>query len=81
MKRTKAKELPNEHLGHGRPSYLNMEDLFLSLLVRPEATSQRTQGATTRAWLRTTVRAIINLPWGETNLPDDHRPPQHDTAA
>lgn len=62
-------------------AYFNVENLFLSLLEKLEATGQPGQGATNKAWLRPTAQAIINLPWGETNLPDNRKPPQYGTAA
>ena len=62
-------------------AYRNMESLFLSLLEKLDANSDPRQGPTDKQWLRPTISAIINLPWGETNLPDDRKPPQYDTAA
>ena len=57
-----------------------VENLFLSLLEKVEANGQARQSASGRAWLRPAAQAILNLPWGETGLPDDRKPPRYDTA-
>ena len=62
-------------------AYIDVENLFMSLLEKLEADGPPRKGAKYNSWLRPTAQAVINLPWGETNLPDDRKPPQYDTAA
>ena len=45
-------------------AYINVENLFLSLLEKLEANGRPRKGATFSFWLRPTAQAIINLPWG-----------------
>jgi hypothetical protein len=58
----------------------HLEDLFLTLLEAVPTNGQVKLDATSSAWLRPVLQAIVGFPWGETNLPDDRRPPQHAAA-
>ena len=62
-------------------AYIDVENLFMSLLETLEAAGPPAKAPTRNSWLRPTVQAVINLLWGETNLPNDRKPPQYDTAA
>ena len=61
-------------------AYIYVENLFLTLLEKLEAAGPPRKSPAPNSWLRPTAQAIINLPWGETNLPDNRRPPQYATA-
>ena len=54
-----------------------LEDLFVNLLERLEPSGQPPGH---RAWPKPTIRAIINFPREETELPDGRRPLRQDTA-
>ena len=62
-------------------AYINVESLFLTLLKKLEAASPPGKDPALSSWLRPTAQAIINLPWGETDLPDNRKHPQYATAA
>ena len=58
----------------------NVENLLVAILERVSA-GQQGEIVRSREWLRAAVRGIINLPWNETGLPDDRKPPCPAAAA
>ena len=56
-------------------AYINVENLFLTLLEKLEEAGPSGKAPARSPWLRPTAQAIINLPWSETNLPDNRNPP------
>ena len=40
----------------------------------------RVEAEVGKKWLQSTAERLANLPWHETNLPDDRRPPQPEAA-
>ena len=58
----------------------NMENLLVALLERVCA-GRHGEITRSREWLRSAVQGVINLPWNETGLPDDRKPPSPAAAA
>ena len=64
----------------GTRACANVENLLVAILERVSA-GQQGEIVRSREWLRPAVRGVINLPWNETGLPDDRKPPSPTAAA
>ena len=64
----------------GTRACANVENLLVALLERVGA-GRHGEIARIREWLRPAVQGVISLPWDETGLPDDRKPPSPAAAA